>query len=271
MKIDFHTHTKMTKKAPFSEVYTRHSLRQAKLAGLDAICLTEHYNGLELMRTYEYIESMCQRDGDSLVLTDIDNEAKGLRVFFGLEVDAAEGGHNLLIGAPEVIKDIYTRLAPFIASEQHPNFEQLLTFAKQLGVLFGVAHPFRKSAKGCMPQLSAEQQQQFDFVDLNAKDVYNDTQNAEAQVRELARQLDKPVLAGSDTHQAFQYGVIYTQFEHTLSTISEIKEAMLATAPMVVHASTASVQIDAAQTIKRLAKSILKADADYVTPMFEKK
>ena len=44
MYIDFHTHGKLAKKLPFSKEYTDWLLREAKEAGLDAICLTEHFN-----------------------------------------------------------------------------------------------------------------------------------------------------------------------------------------------------------------------------------
>ena len=46
MYIDFLTHGKLAKKLPFSKEYTDWLLREAKEAGLDAICLTEHFNTL---------------------------------------------------------------------------------------------------------------------------------------------------------------------------------------------------------------------------------
>ena len=44
MKIDFHTHGKLAKKLPFSKEYTDWLFREAQKSGLDALCLTEHFN-----------------------------------------------------------------------------------------------------------------------------------------------------------------------------------------------------------------------------------
>ena len=44
MYLDFHTHGKLAKYLPFSVPYTRWLLGEARNAGLDAICLTEHFN-----------------------------------------------------------------------------------------------------------------------------------------------------------------------------------------------------------------------------------
>ena len=40
VKIDFHTHGKLAKKLPFSPDYTDWLFREARRAGLDALCLT---------------------------------------------------------------------------------------------------------------------------------------------------------------------------------------------------------------------------------------
>lgn len=89
MYIDFHTHGKLAKKLPFSKEYTDWLLREAKEAGLDAICLTEHFNTLQFDEVYGYLMEKCKREGDTLVTTE------GLRVFTGMETDIAEGGHIL--------------------------------------------------------------------------------------------------------------------------------------------------------------------------------
>ena len=50
MKIDFHTHGKLAKKLPFSKEYTDWLFREAQKSGLDALCLTEHFNTLGFRR-----------------------------------------------------------------------------------------------------------------------------------------------------------------------------------------------------------------------------
>ena len=78
MYIDFHTHGKLAKKLPFSTVYTDWLFGEARRAGLDALCLTEHFNTLQFDELYGYLMSVCDRQGDTLVTGD------GLRIFAGM-------------------------------------------------------------------------------------------------------------------------------------------------------------------------------------------
>ena len=64
MYIDFHTHGKLAKKLPFSTVYTDWLFAEAKQAGLDAVCLTEHFNTMQFSDLYGYIMKKYERRGD---------------------------------------------------------------------------------------------------------------------------------------------------------------------------------------------------------------
>ena len=59
----FYTHGKLTKKMPFSVAYTNWLFQQAKQAGLDAICLTEHFNTLGFNELYSYIKKIMKNMG----------------------------------------------------------------------------------------------------------------------------------------------------------------------------------------------------------------
>jgi hypothetical protein len=115
MKIDFHTHSKLGKKLPFSPQYTEWHLRQAKLAGLDAICITEHYNGIEMESTFDYIQANMERVGDAFVTGD------GLTIFMGLEIDALEGGHFLISRLNMRYKRHLRKIAAFFAKKRASN------------------------------------------------------------------------------------------------------------------------------------------------------
>ena len=103
MRLDFHTHGKLAKKLPFSTAYTDWLFGEARRAGLDALCLTEHFNTLQFADVYGYIASVSRRTGDALELEN------GLRVFPGMETDVAEGGHILSIGPLEAILELNRR------------------------------------------------------------------------------------------------------------------------------------------------------------------
>ena len=122
MKLDFHTHGKLAKKLPFSEVYTQWLLQAAKKSGLDAICLTEHFNTLEFETLYDYITTYCTCDEDSYVTPE------GLRIFLGLEIDIYEGGHTLVIGSKETVMTIYRQLLPFHNQENFLGIDDSVSY-----------------------------------------------------------------------------------------------------------------------------------------------
>ena len=65
LRLDFHTHGKLAKKLPFSTVYTDWLFDEARRAGLDALCLTEHFNTLQFSDLYGYLASKSRRVGDT--------------------------------------------------------------------------------------------------------------------------------------------------------------------------------------------------------------
>ena len=66
LRLDFHTHGKLAKKLPFSTVYTDWLFEEARRAGLDALCLTEHFNTLQFSDLYAYLASKSRRVGSTL-------------------------------------------------------------------------------------------------------------------------------------------------------------------------------------------------------------
>ena len=63
MRLDVHTHGKLAKKLPFSTTYTDWLLGEARRAGLDALCLTEHFNTLQFGDLYRYLTAVSRRSG----------------------------------------------------------------------------------------------------------------------------------------------------------------------------------------------------------------
>ena len=156
MRLDFHTHGKLAKKLPFSTAYTDWLFGEARRAGLDALCLTEHFNTLQFADVYDYIASVSRRTGDTLELEN------GLRVFPGMETDVAEGGHILSIGPLEAILELNRRLEPHKEKGDFLPFSRLMELFGQYPVLVGCGHPFR--AGGHVPELPEEQLRRLKFL-----------------------------------------------------------------------------------------------------------
>ena len=256
MRLDVHTHGKLAKKLPFSTTYTDWLFGEARRAGLDALCLTEHFNTLQFGDLYRYLTAVSRRVGDCLEL------ANGLRIFPGMETDVAEGGHILSIGPLEAILELNRRLEPY---KEKGSFFPCPADApvEEYPVLVGCGHPFR--APGHVPELPEEQLRRLGFLDLNGKDLALDRVRTEAQTYALARRLNIPVVSGSDTHQAVQYGCVTTVFERECRSISALKAEMNAGRYEIVLSDTAAAQVRTACLLKRSLKEIHALGGDYVS------
>lgn len=257
MFIDFHTHCKLAKKLPFSTEYTDWLFHQAREVGLDAICLTEHFNTLQFQEVYSYISSMGRREDDSILL---DN---GLRLFPGMETDIAEGGHILSIGPMDAILALNQELEPHKQKEDFLPFDQLMDLFDRYPVLVGAAHPFREGSH--IPELSKEQLARFDFLDLNGKDVAFDQKRTEELTYALGRELKKPVVSGSDTHQAVQFGCIRTQLQSSCTSIKELEKEMKEGTYEIQIQPEAAFQVKTACLLKRALKEIHALGGDYIS------
>lgn len=257
MFIDFHTHGKLAKKLPFSTEYADWLLREAHIAGLDAICLTEHFNTIQFDELYRYLMKTCKRDGDTLVTAD------GLRIFAGMETDIAEGGHILTIGTPETILELNSRLEPYKSKGKFLSFVSLMELFSEYNIIIGAAHPYREG--GHIPDIPVELLKKLCFVDLNGKDVANNREYFEEKTGELAHKLNIPMISGSDTHQAVQYGCVRTKFEHDINTVNELYEEMKKRNYKILVSQNASFQVKVAGILKKSLKEIHALGGDYVS------
>ena len=261
MKLDFHTHGKLAKQLPFSTEYTHWLFSEAKKSGLDAICLTEHFNTLQFQEVYRYIAGHAEREGDSLIF-------EGLRIFPGMETDIAEGGHILSIGPMEAILELNNRLEPYKKKGEFLPFHQLMDLFDDYPVIVGGAHPFREG--GHIPELPNEELARFHFFDLNGKDVAEDRHRTEELTFALGKKQQKPVVGGSDTHQAVQYGCIATVFAHSMQNVSELYEAMCAGTYKIEIAEEAAFRVRSAALLKSALKEIHALGGDYVSVLLAK-
>ncbi len=257
MYIDFHTHGKLAKKLPFSTEYTDWLMKEARRAGLDAICLTEHFNTLQFDELYGYLIKVCKRDGDTLITPN------GLRIFAGMETDIAEGGHILSIGTPEDILELNTRLELYKEKGSFLSFEKLMDLYEEYPVLVGAAHPYREG--GHVPELPAEQLKRLHFLDLNGKDVALDREFFEEKTSILAKMLHIPMISGSDTHQAVQYGCVRTNLYHAVNTVEKLHEQMKTGNYEIVVSPNVAFQVKTAGLLKKALKEIYGLGGDYVS------
>ena len=259
MRIDFHTHGKLAKKLPFSPEYTDWLFGEARRAGLDALCLTEHFNTLGFAQLYGHVSSIGRKTGDAFELPN------GLRVFPGMETAVAEGGHILSIGPMDAILELNRRLEPNKAPGAFLPFAELMDLFDQYPVYVGCAHPFR--SPGHVPEQPAEQLKRLSFLDLNGKDMAEDPKRTEKLTRAMAKKLSLPVVSGSDTHQAIQYGCISTVLKSDCTTFRQLMDEIGGGHYSIELSKDPAGQVRRASSLKKRLKDLYARGGDYVAAL----
>lgn len=249
MKIDFHTHVKISKTSQFMVQYFEGMIEEAKEAGLTAICMTEHFNTLRFFDIYDYLDSHY-----SYVHHYYD--IHGLKVFTGMEVDVKEVGHILILAHRDDIVEIREALIPF---EQKPNFipfKELLDLADTYNTLRIGGHPLRDSTP--LTQHDPEQLKRLDALDLNGRDLFAQGQHPYIETLEaFASDLGLPIVGGSDTHQYLQYGIIVNESEQNCETVDDLKQMIKAGNYEIRISEDLDIKVKAARIVKKLIKSTL--------------
>ncbi|MFJ7827577.1 PHP domain-containing protein [Psychrobacillus sp. NPDC096623] len=217
MNIDLHTHAKLSKSVDFSLAYFQEMAQVALQRGLDAIAVTEHFNTKNFSDVFNTLDEHYPYNGHYY-------EMEGLKVFPGMEVDIAEVGHILCIGELEQIRALRQALDNYVTKGQFIPFAKLLQLTEHYPDMLVIgAHPFRKSTP--LIDLDPALLGQLDAFDLNGKDLYSrgiDQNSSDLEV--LSKQINKPVVAGSDTHHYMQYGVVFNAFHTPCETVAQLKQ-----------------------------------------------
>ncbi|WP_338781537.1 PHP-associated domain-containing protein [Metabacillus sp. FJAT-52054] len=245
MKIDFHVHAKLGKKVPFSLKEFTKMMEEAKWNGLDAIALTEHFNAMDYVQIYQTLDRHYPYQSTYY-------DVAGIKVFPGMEVDIAEGGHILLIGSRSDIIRMTKRLERYKNKDNYMPFDQLMSFHGMENMLKIGAHPFRE--KNPLTALSESQLAKLDAFELNAKDAAKQGIGLRPKLERMASVHGKTVTAGSDTHHYSQIGAVYNHFNEPFHTVKQLKEKIANDEFEVRKSPFLPVKIQAAKVLKKKYK-----------------
>ncbi|WP_445506664.1 PHP domain-containing protein [Niallia sp. 03190] len=261
MRIDFHSHVKISKKSNFMPEYFKEMMKEAKASGLTALALTEHFNTKRFTDIYDYLEQhYTYKNG----YYDIE----GFKLFPGIEVDVKEIGHILLIGSREDVLSIRKLLDNNTKADNFIPFDMLMDIAEQYHVLKIGAHPFRESTP--LYHLKVEQLRRLDAFDLNGKDLYAQGLDPyREKLTAFAEKVGLSIVGGSDTHQFLQYGSVYNDFEQECNNVADLKACIASGNYQVNTSQDLQLKVKSATLVKDLLKKLLKADVQY-TPKEKK-
>lgn len=256
MRIDFHSHVKLSKKSQFMPDYFREMMKEAKASGLTALAMTEHFNTSRFFDVFDFIDANYKYEHGYYLID-------GLKLFPGIEVDIRENGHILLIGSRETILRIRSSLENHLTEDTFISFDRLMNLTENEHILKIGAHPFRKSTP--LHHLDLGQLRRLDAFDLNGKDLYaEDMSIYRRKLADLAQQVGLPIVGGSDTHHFLQYGSVYNDFDEECHTVEELK-TLIKTGSYEVNISVdLEVKVRAATIVKKLLKEKL-ADGKKLT------
>lgn len=195
-RVDFHVHTRVS---PDALDRPEAVVDAARLAGLDAITITDHDRSAAYSR-------LC-----SLGLADPSGRpVDGFLVIPGVEVSCTEG-HVLVLGAT------------FDTPEPIPA-EHAVALAHARGAIAAAAHPFDRLRSGV--GLATLDRVAFDAVEAwNSKTI---EPGSNRSAGEFAASRALPVIAGSDAHFAAALGRAHTLVSCDDFTVSGVLRAVLA-------------------------------------------
>jgi len=199
MRLDLHIHTRP--RSACSAIDPPELIKEARRAGLDGFCLTEH----QRLWTPQELEAI--------------SGERGLRIIQGNEITTNQGD-VLVFGYKEDIKGVVM-------------IQDLRQEVKKAGGLMIAAHPFRGFLLFGITQLRMDLEQAcrrtvFQYVDaveiLNCK--VTDPENEMA--RQVAERLGLLGVAGSDAHRLDEVGGCVTILERDVRTEQELMEELRA-------------------------------------------
>ncbi|WP_400246771.1 PHP-associated domain-containing protein [Niallia sp. JL1B1071] len=252
MKIDLHSHVKISKKTDFMPEYFQEMMKEARKAGLTGIAMTEHFNTLRYTDIYDFLDKHYPYENDYYMIDE-------LKLFPGLEVDVKEIGHILLIGGRKDILSIRSLLENNKREDNFLAFDKLMDIAEHYDVLKVGAHAFRESTP--LYHLKKDQLNRLDALDLNGKDLHAQGQKGyREKLERFAEKLGLPVVGGSDTHHFLQYGSIYNELENECDSVAQLK-ASIASAQYKIHLSeNLDLKVKAATLTKKWMKKALEKE-----------
>lgn len=189
-KIDHHVHT--SRHSPDSMIEPEVLVERARLAGLDAVVITEH--------DYQW------GPGE---LAELNANADGLVVLSGVEVSAREG-HFLVYGLPDL-----EGVGPGI------GVGELLKVVRRHDAAIVGAHPFRWDQD--FRKIVDDHGPAFDALELVSNNVTLETR---AKTRALLEIHPMGSTGSSDGHEPDAVGCYYTEFPGEVRTIGDFVRAL---------------------------------------------
>ncbi len=202
LKLDLHTHLKVSKRTPLQPGEARRFGSMARERGLDGLAVTEHFHAPGFWLMYdELLQNHVYRRGRF--------ETADALMYSGAELTLDEGVDLVLLAPLQDLRALDRAFRLRLSCGYHPTAEEFLDASERLEspVVTILAHPFghARGADAMGPRAFADL---IDAVEINARFV------GEPEVRDTERLAQRHGLAttgGSDAHVHVQVGAAHTE------------------------------------------------------------
>src|SRR5262249_49471327 len=202
-RIDTHTHPKISKHFVFEPASITSTVRMARVVGLDAVALTEHFHARGYWDIYNHLVDAypCERgvfrSGDIGLLT-------------GAEVNIRETAHVIVLADLAELRRLDEAFPEKLSHGYEPTLREFLDVTDDFELARIGAHMFRRTKE--LGKFAAADLRRLHALEINGKDF-----GTEVMLLAQARALSLPIVGGSDAHHWLQTGV-----RHTLMHIDDI-------------------------------------------------
>jgi predicted metal-dependent phosphoesterase TrpH len=187
MIIDMHIHTRFS---PCSIIRIAHLIENARKAGLDGICITDH-DSADSQSVFKNITA-----------------TQGICIIVGMEYTTGKGDF-LVFGPVESIP-------------RGMSAEQLIEWSKREGAAAIPAHPFRESRPADLDIL-----RKSEIIEgINGRNHPHENSSCRKWIKEQGN--GKKVIGGSDAHTLDEIGRIVTVFDKNIYTVEDLLKELTA-------------------------------------------
>lgn len=244
MTIDFHIHSKLTKRFPFRVENFNHYIEEAKNENINCIAFTEHCHANNFEEAYQYLENNYKYENGYYLVN-------GIKVFIGIEITTSMKLDILFVGNK---KDVF-RLRDLVMDHKKENdfidIRILFEVYDLSNMLVILAHPYRRYDE--FPKLPDFVLDKIDAMEYNASDLYDKgIEIMKGKIEMLSQKVNIPAIAGSDSHYFLQLGSVKTIIQDEIYDMKEIKRQIRQRKFRIEISDNLALKVRASKIIKEL-------------------
>ena len=244
IRIDTHTHPKISKHFAFNPGVVGRMTRMAERVGLDALALTEHFHARGYWQIYDHLQATYPCDRGVY-------QTGTVVIVPGAEVNIAEGAHVIVLADVAELRRLDRAFRLPLSQGYEPPLREFLDVTDDFEIVRIGAHMFRRDKE--LGKFLPGDLRRLHALEINGKDF-----GTEIMLLVQARALGLPIVGGSDAHHWLQLGVRHTLMHTEEISLNAIRKAVQEGLTGFASGSYTPLRVKAAKSLKRITKLLRK-------------